>query len=515
MEWATTSGGSNWMAVTPGAGTTPANLTVFVIASSLPLGTYNGTITVRATGANTQVIPVKVTVTSGVSLSVAPTSLTFTQAMGGTAAPPQKLALTSTGASVRFTASATTGLTPTWLAVTAPSDRTPADLSVTVDATRVPQPGTYYGSITVVSPEAANSPVNVPVTFTLSPPQTIAVSPATLQFSYQAGSSAPAAQKVAVTSTGGNLSFTAAASMTSGTGWLGVTPGSGSTPAELSVAVSPAALQPGTYTGAVTVTAPNASNSPQAVQVTLTVTAAPQPQPVVTKVVNAASYVPGDLTVGEIVYLEGAEIGPPVLTPLRVTGGRVDTILADTRILFDGIPAPLIYVSSTRSSAVVPYALIGRASTRIQVEYRNLRSNPLEFRLSGAAPGLFALDASGRGPGAILNQDYTVNHPNNPAPRGSVVMLYGTGEGQLVPPVADGSITPSVLPLPAPLLPVTVTIGGRPAQVHYAGPAPGNVAGLLQVNVGIPADVTPGATVPVVVTVGMASSQAGLTLAVR
>jgi uncharacterized protein (TIGR03437 family) len=232
-------------------------------------------------------------------------------------------------------------------------------------------------------------------------------------------------------------------------------------------------------------------------------------------VVNAASYVPGDLTVGEIVYLEGAEIGPPVLTPLRVTGGRVDTILADTRILFDGIPAPLIYVSSTRSSAVVPYALIGRASTRIQVEYRNLRSNPLEFRLSGAAPGLFALDASGRGPGAILNQDYTVNHPNNPAPRGSVVMLYGTGEGQLVPPVADGSITPSVLPLPAPLLPVTVTIGGRPAQVHYAGPAPGNVAGLLQVNVGIPADVTPGATVPVVVTVGMASSQAGLTLAVR
>ncbi|MBM3745257.1 MAG: hypothetical protein FJW34_05630, partial [Acidobacteria bacterium] len=145
MEWATTSGGSNWMAVTPSAGTTPANLTVFVIAASLPLGTYTGSITVRATGANTQVIPVKVTVTSGVNLAVTPTTLTFTQAMGGAAAQAQKLALTSTGASVRFTASATTGLTPTWLAVTPGTGSTPAELSVTVDATRLPQPGTYYG----------------------------------------------------------------------------------------------------------------------------------------------------------------------------------------------------------------------------------------------------------------------------------------------------------------------------------------------------------------------------------
>jgi uncharacterized protein (TIGR03437 family) len=322
-------------------------------------------------------------------------------------------------------------------------------------------------------------------------------------------------QRVTVTSTGGSLSFTATATTETGGSWLAVSPGAGSTTADLTVTITPAGLQPGTYTGAITVGSPNANNSPQRVTVTLTVTAAPQPQPSITVVANAASYARGALAVGEIVYLEGTNLGPPALTTLRLTGGLVDSFLADTRILFDGLPAPLIYVSNTKSSAVVPYALFGRASTRVQVEYQGVRSNPVEFRLAESAPGLFALDATGQGPGAILNQDYSVNRPPNPAPKGSVVMLYGTGVGQLMPPVLDGSVTPTTLPLPAPLLPVTVQIGGRSAQVLYAGPAPGFVAGVLQVNVRIAEDFPSGAAVPVVITVGGNASQAGLTLAVR
>jgi len=514
VTYTTASGGSGWLAVAPTSGTTSANITVFVYAASLPLGTYTGSVTVAATNANTQVIPVTVTVTSGVNLSVTPTSLTFSQSLGGAAPPAQKLSITTAGTSVRFTATPTTTIVGNWLTVTPLDGSTPAELSVTVSAAGLAV-GTYAGTITIVSPGATNSPVNIPVSFTVSAAQTIAVSTTTLQFSYQTGGTVPAAQKVTVSSSGGAVSFTAAVATGIGTGWLTVSPGSGSTPAELAVGVSPAALAPGSYTGTITVSAPSASNSPQQVSVTLTVTAAPQPQPVVTKVVNAASYVPGSLTVGEIVYLEGTNIGPPTMTMLRVTGGRVDTILGDTRILFDGIPAPLIYVSSVKSSAVVPYALFGRASTRIQVEYQNQRSSPLDFRLADAAPGLFSLDASGQGQGAILNQDYSVNNPNNPAPRGSVVMLYGTGEGQLRPPVADGSVTPTTLPLPAPVLPVTVIIGGRPAQVFYAGPAPGFVAGVLQVNVRVPEDAPAGIAVPVVIIAGAYSSQPGLTMAVR
>jgi uncharacterized protein (TIGR03437 family) len=294
-----------------------------------------------------------------------------------------------------------------------------------------------------------------------------------------------------------------------------VTPAAWSTPGELNVSVSPSGLSAATYNGTITVTSASASNSPQTVSVTLTVTQAPLPEPVVAMVANAASYARGTLAVGEIVYLEGTNIGPPTLTTLRVTGGRVDTVLANTRILFDGIAAPLIYVSSTKSSGVVPYALAGRASTRIQVEYQGVRSTALEFRLADSAPGIFSLDASGLGPGAILNQDFSVNLPSNPAPKNSVVMVYATGEGQLTPPVADGSIAPSAPPFSVPVLPVSVTIGGRPAQVLYRGQAPNFVSGVLQVNVRVPDDAPSGAAVPIVITVGSANSQAGLTLAVR
>jgi uncharacterized protein (TIGR03437 family) len=318
-----------------------------------------------------------------------------------------------------------------------------------------------------------------------------------------------------VTSTGGGLAFTAAATTESGGNWLALSAGAGTTPAELTVTISPSGLQPGSYTGAVTVTSPNASNSPQRVAVTLTVTPAPQPQPSVTAVANAASYARGALAVGEIVYLEGTNIGPPTLTTLRLTGGLVDTFLGDTRILFDGIPAPLIYVSSTKSSAVVPYALYGRASTRIQVEYQGVRSNTVEYNLAASAPGLFAANATGQGQGAILNQDYSYNGPGRPAAKGSVVMLYGTGGGQLTPPVLDGSVGPATLPLPAPILPVTAQIGGRPAQVLYAGPAPGFTTGLLQINVRVPEETPSSAAVPVVITVGGNSSQPGLVMAVQ
>jgi uncharacterized protein (TIGR03437 family) len=112
-----------------------------------------------------------------------------------------------------------------------------------------------------------------------------------------------------------------------------------------------------------------------------------------------------------------------------------------------------------------------------------------------------------------LNQDGSVNALENPAERGSVVVLFGTGEGQTEPAGQDGKIATEALPRPR--LSLAVTIGGRPADVLYAGGAPGLVAGVIQINARVPADLAANGEVSVVLQVGGAASQPGVTLAVR
>ena len=132
--------------------------------------------------------------------------------------------------------------------------------------------------------------------------------------------------------------------------------------------------------------------------------------------------------------------------------------------------------------------------------------------VTATAPGLFTANSSGKGPGAILNQDGSFNSGSNAAEVGSVVVLYGTGEGAVDPVVVDGAINASSLPTPRE--PMTVRIGGKEAEVLYGGAAPGLVAGVFQINVRIPEGVEPG-NAPVVVMVGRATSSPEVTVAVR
>ncbi len=519
----TTASGGNWLTLGPVSGITPSVLTVTAVPGSLAPGTYAGSITITASGAqpvaNSPIqIPVTLTVASG-SLVVPVNALTFTHPQGGTAAA-QTVQISQSNAPLNFTASASTASGGNWLTVTPGSGTTPATLSIAVIATTPPLPqGIYQGSVTIVSPGASNSPQVIPVTLNVTTPQTIAVTPATLAFSFQVGGTAPAAQQITVTSTGGAVAFSAAASTKDGGNWLKLSATSGQTSggaaSNINVSVDPAGLAAGTYTGTISITSPLAGNSPQTVAVTLTVTAMPVPS--VIAVANAASYAPGAVAPGEIIVLGGLNLGVTTLTSGKLNAaGNLDTTLAETQVLFDGVPAPIVYVSDKQLSAIVPYELAGRLSTRIQVAYKGAVSPALELRVTDAAPGIFTLNASGTGPGAILNQNGSVNTSANPAQKGSVVVIYATGEGATNPRGINGRITPlDPNALARPLLPVSVLIGGRQAQVQYAGSAPGLVAGALQINAVVPADVASGAAVPVVVTVGSASSQANVTVAVQ
>jgi uncharacterized protein (TIGR03437 family) len=182
-------------------------------------------------------------------------------------------------------------------------------------------------------------------------------------------------------------------------------------------------------------------------------------------------------------------------------------------VYFDGIAAPLVYTSAKQASAIVPYEVAGKTTTQMQVEYLGAFSDPISVPVAAAVPGIFTGDFSGTGQGAVLNQDGKLNSAANPADRNSVVSLYATGEGQTTPAGLDGKIASAALPRPA--LPVTVTIGGIPAEVTYAGGAQGLVAGGMQINARVPAAVAPGNAVPLVVSVGDINSRSGVTIAVK
>jgi uncharacterized protein (TIGR03437 family) len=139
-----------------------------------------------------------------------------------------------------------------------------------------------------------------------------------------------------------------------------------------------------------------------------------------------------------------------------------------------------------------------------------VRADPVTVPVLASRPGIFSVDASGQGQGAILNEDGSVNSPSNPARRGSVISIFGTGGGEAAAGVLDGQLVGGALPRTS--LPVSVffDIGlgddGPPAkqgEVLYAGGSTGSVAGLLQVNVRVPANATvAGDKVPFALIVG-------------
>lgn len=212
---------------------------------------------------------------------------------------------------------------------------------------------------------------------------------------------------------------------------------------------------------------------------------------------NAASALGGGVAPGEIVSIFGT--GLPELAYGEFTGGKLATEVSGVRLLVNGVAAPIIAVAPGQVNAIVPYGVAGETSVVFEVLRDGTALGQTAVAVVDAAPALFTADSSGAGPAAAILQE-------------RIVVLFGTGEGALEAAVADGSV--AELPLSKPRLPVAVEIGGVEARVLYAGPAPGSVHGLLQVNVELPEGVEPGA-VPVVLTVGTARSAPGVTILVK
>jgi uncharacterized protein (TIGR03437 family) len=226
-------------------------------------------------------------------------------------------------------------------------------------------------------------------------------------------------------------------------------------------------------------------------------------------VLDAASESVSGVSPGEIMVIYGAGLGPSALVENQPVNGVFGTQLAGTGVTFSGLHAPIIYTSATQVAAIVPYNVSFSQNVQVAVTYQNQISTPITLPLAASAPSFFTADQSGAGQAAVLNPDGTPNDAAHPAPIGSYIAMFATGEGQTSPAGVDGQLALTT-PYPAPLLPVKVFLGGIQAtNVVYAATAPTEVAGLFQVNIQIPPGVQPGGYVPLVLQVGNNSNVSG------
>ncbi|MBS1859622.1 MAG: hypothetical protein JST11_29900 [Acidobacteria bacterium] len=229
-------------------------------------------------------------------------------------------------------------------------------------------------------------------------------------------------------------------------------------------------------------------------------------------ILNSASYLFGAIAPGELLAVFGTKLGPEAGAAGQLTADktRFTTELAGVRVLFDGVAAPVLYASAGQVNVIAPFEIAGKSQTLVRVEVNGVSTAAQTMAVASAAPGIFTALGTGCGPAAALNQDGTVNSVNEMSPLGGIVVLYATGAGQTQPAGEDGKL--SIGDPATPLGSVSVTIGGKDAQILYAGNAPGLVQGVLQVNARIPAGLL--GRQPVVLTVAGVKSQAEVNIAV-
>jgi uncharacterized protein (TIGR03437 family) len=159
---------------------------------------------------------------------------------------------------------------------------------------------------------------------------------------------------------------------------------------------------------------------------------------------NAATFHSnGWVTPGEFVTLTGFGIGPEEGVAYQSEDpGLPPRQLAGVQVLFDGVAAPVLYVQSRQVNAVAPFELSGKNSTNISVKYNDITLGPVAVKVNFGSNGFFRLQPGASSQAAAVNEDGTQNSSLNPAPRGSTVMLWGTGFGSIDPPCATGGLNP-------------------------------------------------------------------------
>lgn len=251
---------------------------------------------------------------------------------------------------------------------------------------------------------------------------------------------------------------------------------------------------------------PNGSTAPRGILGSIA------PPMAITSVLNAASELGGSVAPGELVRIGGQTVGPsPAVSATVPFVQAPTTTLGGTAATVNGIPAPILYASSSQTNIQIPYAVAG-ASQAAVVLTTGGQTASYTVPIVPTAPGIFTLDFSGQGRVVAFNGDGSLNTAANPVLRAAPVWIYATGAGVTMPADTTGALEADTSKTP--VAAVSVQIGGLAAMIGTNGSTPADVSGVLQLMVTVPATIASGPA-NVVLTVGSLSTAQTATIYVK
>ncbi len=422
------------------------------------------------------------------TLSAQPGSLSFTATAGGSNPANQALTITSTGGNSPLWS---VGDNAGWLTMGSASGAGTQSMAISVNTAGLAA-GTYSAVITVSSAGAANGSVVIPVTLSLNAPAVVAptlnISPASLSFTVQAGSSPTVAQTLSISNVGGStLNWTA----DDPSAWLLKSALSGSGNGSVSLWVDPTGLAAGTYTSSVTIAATGATNTPRIIPVNLTVTAAPPaPQPTISmsptvlsfsgtqgganpanQSIAVANTGAGTLTwtvSDNSAWLTATQSGNSIVASVNLTSLAVGSHSAAITVTASG---------ATNTPQTIPVTLVVSAPTTNPTIGLSPTSLSFSGTVGGVNPTNQSITVQNTGTGTLTwsvtdNQSWmTATQSGNTVLTAVTLagLAAGTYSGQIIVAASGATNTPQTIP-------VTLTVNAAPAPSPTIALSPGSLS---------------------------------------
>ena len=236
-------------------------------------------------------------------------------------------------------------------------------------------------------------------------------------------------------------------------------------------------------------------------------------------VLNAASFSKGQaVSAGSLVSIFGSDLAAGLAQADSVP---LSTSIANVSVTFNGIPAPLLFVSATQINAEMPWDVLPAGVTNgvadVVVTRNGVKSSAVMVQIAASTPGIFSIPP-GAGYAIAINPDGSLaapdgaipGYPAHPAKIGDTLVVLATGLGAVDSAIANGAASSDQLRrvVNAP----GVFVASQPAQLAFAGLSP-QFPGVNQLNVVVPS-VTPGSALPMQLEVGGVRTTDQVTIAV-